>query len=1697
MNGRDRPRGGDTRHGAGDGSMSRAEKFEDEKKRIVQSCYSKKDNDGTLVESYITHVRITEDAAHPSAPGPPNASSETKKARVIIVSVRRSGRVRMHKARENNDGTFSIGKTWMLDDLSAIQSYNAFVPRTPAEQQQKEWASNLGFVVTVGKPYYWHARSAKEKEFFIGSLVKIYKKYTGGKVPNLVGFDERERQLLAGSSGASSSPAPPPSRGAGLAPPSEGPSPQPQSSYSSRDPSRDAPRDVRRKPSEDPVPVLRPQRSREQLPRPSTGQSKPAPSPFGPPQIPSSTISSGPSMIAPGQREQTPPRVNERPAAETKPQVAAALTAEPRNKEPEPSSHIKIPEAIRPSSSRVEERIPKAQPPPLVTKHVEARAPEPKPSTDGLRPSRFGASEDSRPSSSREEERLPRPQRPALAPPALEPMAPESKRSADGLRPARIDVYDYSRPSSSRDEDRLLKTQPPPLSVKPSETKLPEFKPSIDSLRPTTPGSSAGENRSAAPSPAPSPGQKSLHHGGVDKPSPANQLPPPQDQAASKLPPAPAASARPEPIAPFMADEQTPPPMLDPAVAAAVTAATVASEESNKSPDEVKPLPAIEPPRDVEPAQDIQPARDVKPVQDVNAVHDTEPAREVKQVHDVKPLPDIEPVHDAKPVHYIPPVREVKPDQDVKPDPEIQQAREVKPAQDVQPVPEIQQAQEVKPAQDVKPDPDIQEAREVKPVQDVKPVPGIQPTLDVKTVQDVELMGEITTDSPPVVPPTPVDDDEVESEGHRPGLGPMVKPKSSKDVAGAFRKAANAYGAFKPRRGGAGERLLAAAKKQKAEETDADGITGVFPAPSISRPGNEPPKSPVTETVEKELPAPAPSTPPEAPTVEITHPAIEEPVVAPEAAEEVNDSLTDGANGAARSRTPSPAGQGRRRRRREDNTIKYCQALGIDPGVLDGRGIDFDDILTDLGWSGRLSDDKKIEDLEADIRREIGRVEATSWLGNLEQQEGKVEQLAGLIDKTIEECEELDGLLTLYSHELNTLNEDVAYIEAQSQGLQVQTANQKLLQNELQNLLKTLSISSFEMRPLKEASLSNTAALQGTESALSTLYKAMLMIDSDLGQNKKRLVDSSVGVYADTEIGQMRAIKQKKEEYRSAAMMFLHRLKQFMGLAFKMAEQKRAEATIRSSKDPMKLDSSARQHFRREIWMYNPLMLFAREVSMAEWHGLVGLYEQQSKPSYQNEFRDNNLAWKQTARKPTGEEQELLFTHQEKEKEAEGITMAARKLTVRRGKTVRAAAGARLAPGEKKKGKVEPCEAFAGTLRESLNMMAEEQNFVIRFFHLDSLATTDFSDLVASAHPEARKCPEFSTKQSHDPDRVMAKRVEQIMDEVYSFWPNDMQGIVDWAIKADPLQGIGMLFALETAMADFDDTNQEFILHSLQKLHSRLMGLFNRFVEEQIRGIEDTKVKVNKRKGVISFMRIFPHFSTVIENMLTGPSGEFCDMRVSVNDAYERINRAMWESLKFIAKEAPGQPAGVAANATAGDPEDKEVLNYHILLIENMNHYMEEVDAHNTPVLQRWSDRARQDFQEHMRLYLDAVIRRPLGKLLDFIQSVENLQTANSNPTDIATRSSHSRMVAKKVLSSYDNKEIRRGIEMLKKRVEKHFGDADDPGLSRSLVLKVLRECEGRYEEVYNRTRRIVDTVYEGQLDLEWRKEDTLSMFRK
>lgn len=305
-------------------------------------------------------------------------------------------------------------------------------------------------------------------------------------------------------------------------------------------------------------------------------------------------------------------------------------------------------------------------------------------------------------------------------------------------------------------------------------------------------------------------------------------------------------------------------------------------------------------------------------------------------------------------------------------------------------------------------------------------------------------------------------------------------------------------------------------------------------------------------------------------------------------------------------------------------------------------------------------------------------------------------------------------------------------------------------------------------------------------------------------------------------------------------------------------------------------------------------------------------------------------------------------------------------------------------------------------------------------------------------------------------------------------------------------QGVGVIAAIERKLVDFEESSQEYLARTLQKLHGRLVGLFSKFLEEQIRAIEDTKVKIKKRKGVIGFIRIFPSFSLTLETMLV--SAEDLEIRETVNQAYARINKTMFESLKVIARENP------SAQTAGADPEDKEALNYQILLIENMNHYLEEVDARSNPVLEDWKQNAAQEMEEHMSLYLGAVIRRPLGKLLDFLESTESLMLSRQPgepASKISGMPSHSKSTFKKVLAGYDSKEIRKGIETLKRRVEKHFGDADDPGLSRGLVAKVVQNCEKYYEKVEDRILTISRDVYDGDVIAEWARADVSTAFRK
>ena len=104
-----------------------------------------------------------------------------------------------------------------------------------------------------------------------------------------------------------------------------------------------------------------------------------------------------------------------------------------------------------------------------------------------------------------------------------------------------------------------------------------------------------------------------------------------------------------------------------------------------------------------------------------------------------------------------------------------------------------------------------------------------------------------------------------------------------------------------------------------------------------------------------------------------------------------------------------------------------------------------------------------------------------------------------------------------------------------------------------------------------------------------------------------------------------------------------------------------------------------------------------------------------------------------------------------------------------------------------------------------------------------------------------------------------------------------------------------------------------------------------------------------------------------------------------MNEAYEKISKTMFDSLQAIAKDSSSHQA-----TGSKDDDDKEQLNSHISMIENMHYYRETVEDRGNQTLITYKSKAQYLYSEHLALYLNLVTRRPLGRLLVFSPTIQD-----------------------------------------------------------------------------------------------------------
>ena len=272
-------------------------------------------------------------------------------------------------------------------------------------------------------------------------------------------------------------------------------------------------------------------------------------------------------------------------------------------------------------------------------------------------------------------------------------------------------------------------------------------------------------------------------------------------------------------------------------------------------------------------------------------------------------------------------------------------------------------------------------------------------------------------------------------------------------------------------------------------------------------------------------------------------------------------------------------------------------------------------------------------------------------------------------------------------------------------------------------------------------------------------------------------------------------------------------------------------------------------------------------------------------------------------------------------------------------------------------------------------------------------------------------------------------------------------------------------------------------------------------------------------------MKYFSTYAARIERQLIGASD--LEIRTSVDSAYEKIVQTMFDSLKQIAK-------------LDGEGEDKGQLNYHVILIgeciikkrtdinvdrfaENMHYFIAEISQLNVPSLTASFRRAEAIYDENLVAYVKIVFRRPFGKIIvsfghrdwrvdinhlgiqDFFETLDRA-VKSSNPAEVTNNSNYNKAALRKIIKDYNAKDIRKHVDALSKRVEKHFTEASEKttveevsGIAAGTVLVgVWKACEKELMRLTDFFSSQISHWYgDSGISLEYTSSDIESAFRK
>ncbi|KAH3662067.1 hypothetical protein OGAPHI_006248 [Ogataea philodendri] len=520
-------------------------------------------------------------------------------------------------------------------------------------------------------------------------------------------------------------------------------------------------------------------------------------------------------------------------------------------------------------------------------------------------------------------------------------------------------------------------------------------------------------------------------------------------------------------------------------------------------------------------------------------------------------------------------------------------------------------------------------------------------------------------------------------------------------------------------------------------------------------------------------------------------------------------------------------------------------------GSGDRKTGDLSELLDEIGWDPKLDDSKS---LQKKLLKELERIQFQR-IDSLTDVVDSTSSVSQAISKSLRECETIDPILSFYGVQLASFQDEVDHIEKQGHGIQVEATNKKLLKKELDDILHSVDISDRELSLLLNERISTGQQNGALETVLTSLYAALTKIRGD---------DSD-----DEEMGQMRALEEKKSKYEKATQLFINNLKKYVDQLFaasvtSLNSKLQTDKTLESIRPSMERKLS-------ELMTLQGLIAFVKQVSPSDYKEILASHQNAFAQFYVNlvtvlteKFNSEQQSVKHVKFSFANEPKDLITHRSKRPKSSAGSRKPTSNMKILEELGFGASSQTTILTSPEPAEKDTRGSLLLEVLRLFFDSLILHQRFVIQFFSLSSSEEYNFSNLTKK--PLASRVQEFTepTTSPMEADRDVSDQIFNVMHMIVGNSENGLLKFLMNTIKQDMLQyPITALFTQKLAH-ELSSTSQEYVVNMLTRTESKLSLIWTRHLDSQLHIIEEEPAALK----VYKFVKAFPEFVRRIDESL-------------------------------------------------------------------------------------------------------------------------------------------------------------------------------------------------------------------------------------